>query len=311
MSVQFTTPPPVGPDAKPISLSFPDNCDGGRIAVITFNSPERLNAVNWADMLVFIEILRWIAVQPDILITVLTGTGRYFSAGANVKDPSRTPPKEVEQADRNTHHGRMLIERYFGSRMNTSNGTLARVLNTFPKVLVGAMNGPAVGISAAILGHCDLLYTFDDFFLFTPFTSLALVSEGLASVTFVRKMGLGRAQEALLEGRRMLAPELKEAGFITRIFPKPAPQPASGGDKHATPNILDPVLHHLRSKLLPPTANAFALLYTKNLIQRATYDNLGADAANQNELRGAELVFGSGEPAKQFERLASGGRHKI
>lgn len=276
-----TNKAPVGADSTPISLSFPDDCDGGRIAVITLNQPTRLNALDWVDTLLLIRVLDWIATQPHIVITVLTGRGRYFSAGANVKDPSRTPPKEVADASPDTEEGRSILKRYFGTRLNTSNGTLARALNHHPKILVGAMNGPAVGISAAILGHCDLLYTFEDFFLFTPFTSLALVAEGLASVTFVKKMGLGRAQEALLEGRRMLAPELKDAGFITRIFPKPQ---TSDTSKTATAPILEAVLAHLKAKFMPPTANPFALLFTKNLIQRATYDNLNAETANQNEL---------------------------
>lgn len=45
------------------------------------------------------------------------------------------------------------------------------------------------GISATLLGHCDLVYCFPEFWLLTPFTSLGLVAEGLASVTFVKKVG--------------------------------------------------------------------------------------------------------------------------
>lgn len=94
------------------------------------------------------------------------------------------------------------------------------------------------------------------------------------------------------------------------IFPTPTP-PAGADRKTYTPPIMDHVLPHLASKLLPPVADSFALLYTKKLIRSATYEGKSWEEVNNAEVRGAETVFGSGRPAKQFERLAAGGRHKM
>ncbi|KAJ1029733.1 hypothetical protein NDA13_002976 [Ustilago tritici] len=305
----FTAPPPITPTCTPVALSFPPNCDN-QVAIIALNAPHQLNALGWADYKTITRCLEWITLQPWILITVFTGKGRYFSAGANVKDPSRTVPTHVAHADPNTPEGKEIISDFYSGRAHAGQGKLALALRNHPKVLIAALNGPAVGLSAAILSHCDLVYAYEDFFFFTPFMSLALVAEGLTSVTFIQKMGLGRATEALLEGRKMLAPELKQAGFITRLFKKPDGF-EENKDKMATPPILQDVLEMVREKYLPPNVSAWSLLYTKKLLNDAAYAYAGVDGVNQAELRGAESVFASGAPQARFARIAQGARHKL
>ena len=207
------------PDSTPASLSFPNPTGKseheGIIALITLNAPERLNAVRSEDMRAIAETLQWIAAQDKVVFTVITGRGRFFSAGADVKDPSRAIPPEAEKHPEGSAERRVIYKNHILSRFATGNLSLGESLHRHPKILVGAMNGPAVGICATMLGHCDLLYTHEDFWLSTPFMGLALVSEGLAALTFAKKMGLGRAQVALLEGKRMDAKDLRQSGFVT------------------------------------------------------------------------------------------------
>ncbi|CDW98058.1 hypothetical protein [Sporisorium scitamineum] len=189
-SSTFTSTAPIGPDSAPVSLSFPPNCDN-RVAVITLNAPEKLNALGWADYKSITTSLEWIASQSHILITIFAGKGRYFSAGANIKDPSRTLPAHVESADTTTVSGKTIVADFYAARAHIGQGKLALALRNHPKILIAAFNAPAVGLSAAILSHYDLVYAYNDFFMFTPFMSLALVAEGLTSVTFVKRMGVG------------------------------------------------------------------------------------------------------------------------
>ncbi|SJX61679.1 related to ECI1-delta3-cis-delta2-trans-enoyl-CoA isomerase (N-terminal fragment), partial [Sporisorium reilianum f. sp. reilianum] len=70
-STAFTTTPPVGPDSAPVALSFPPNCDN-RVAVITLNAPDKLNALGAADYKCITQSLEWIALQPHILVTIFT-----------------------------------------------------------------------------------------------------------------------------------------------------------------------------------------------------------------------------------------------
>ena len=213
-----TAEPLLKPDSKPISLSFP-NPSGkpgheGTIAVITLDAPMQLNAMRLQDTHQLIDTLQWIAAQHKILFTVLTGNGRFFSAGADFNDVSRDLPEESRNLPQGSAEHVMAQKLHTLTRMGSSNVVLTEILHRHPKILVGAMNGPAVGLYATMLAHCDLLYTYPDFWLNVPFMSLALVSEGGAALAFARKMGLGRAQVALLEGKKMEADELRQAGFI-------------------------------------------------------------------------------------------------
>lgn len=220
MSLPFTPtrPPPLNAQSSPVRLTFPTTgqpSNAGLVAVITLCTPKNLNAMTSSDMQSLITALEWIDEQPHIVITVLTGEGRYLSAGANVKEGGRNVD-EFEWSKLPPEHEQHLSNKrsYYASRAFLTNGLLTRAFHSHSKLLVAACNGPAVGIMAAVLGHFDLVYCMEDFFLLTPFSSLALVAEAGSSLTFARKMGLGRAQQALIEGRRMSAKELHDAGFV-------------------------------------------------------------------------------------------------
>lgn len=75
----FTSPPPISADAKPLSLSFPEGYDS-RVAVLTLDDVATLNALQYTTTLSLIACLEWIAKQPHLTITILTGRGRFFSA---------------------------------------------------------------------------------------------------------------------------------------------------------------------------------------------------------------------------------------
>lgn len=71
-----------------------------------------------------------------------------------------------------------------------------------------------MGIAAALLGHFDFIYSMPNAWLSVPFTFLGIVAEGGSSVTFVNRMGLAKANEVLIWGKKKEAQELYECGFI-------------------------------------------------------------------------------------------------
>jgi peroxisomal 3,2-trans-enoyl-CoA isomerase len=189
-----TRAPPSTPKSDPITLTFPtlpEPAAAGSVAVITLNSPSTLNALRSIDMQQLIDTMHWINEQPSIIITVLTGTGRFFSAGANVKDAGRTVPSEITDLPPNDPRHVSLKEQFYAQRAYNNNSRLSQSFYHHNKLLVAALNGPAIGISAAVLGYCDLIYCFEEFWFSTPFTSLALVAEGGSTKTFVQKVGMG------------------------------------------------------------------------------------------------------------------------
>jgi peroxisomal 3,2-trans-enoyl-CoA isomerase len=185
-----TRPPPSTASSSPISLTFPTHSGSkaGLIAQLTINSPSNLNALRSTDIQAIIATIEWINEQSDVLITVLTGVGRFFSAGANVSDTARQLPAELSALSPDDPLYHSGLKQFYAQRAYNNNSRFARCLYHHDKVLVAALNGPAVGIAAAGLAYCDFVYCFEEFWLGTPFTSLALVAEAGASKTFVKRV---------------------------------------------------------------------------------------------------------------------------
>lgn len=97
---------------------------------------------------------------------------------------------------------------------------------------------------------------------------------------YLLQLGLGLAQEALLSGRRISASELSSSYFVTRQFKDPINLSSSSSDKNYTAPILEEVLEHLKETYLPPNVDSWALLKTKELIRKATYEPVGLEKGN-------------------------------
>ncbi|KAI6709422.1 enoyl-CoA hydratase/isomerase [Diplocarpon mali] len=98
------------------------------------------------------------------------------------------------------------------------NLNITQAFYTHSKILVSALNGPAIGISAALIAFSDFIYCVPSKFLLTPFSSLGLVAEGGASRVFVQRLGISKANEALIMSKRITAEELLQVGFVNKIF---------------------------------------------------------------------------------------------
>ncbi|KAF7158033.1 hypothetical protein CNMCM5623_002545 [Aspergillus felis] len=269
-----------------ITLKFLD-----RIAIITFNRPEKLNALN-ADLYYLLgERLREIEKRDDIFITILTGTGRYFSAGADV---TSTRPGGGLSSD-----SRREITRTFV----VNNLDLTRTVYNHPKILVAALNGPAVGLSAALVALADFVYAAPHTFLLTPFSSLGLVTEGGASRAFVERLGIAKANEALIMSKRITCEELVATGFVNKVIPAPS------GKSDDSEGFLKKVLEEVDDRL-GTHLNQSSLLKIKELIRRPERELL--DRQNTYEVFAGMERFVKGYPQEEFRKLASGEkRHKL
>lgn len=113
------------------------------LAVITINIPERLNALTTELYRELGGHLRDIAEKDDVTVTVITGVGRFFSAGA---DFQAMPTGEYESE-----------RELWMSRFVQNNLDMTKAFYEHPKILVVALNGPAIGLSAAFVGHADFV----------------------------------------------------------------------------------------------------------------------------------------------------------
>jgi len=263
----------------------------GRTAIITLNNPKKLGAMNQAYYYRLSCLLREVAGDPSISVTVLTGTGRFFSAGADV---TTTRPG----ADSSNPDGaRNDIMRGFVA----NNLDITRSFYTHPKILIAALNGPTVGLSAALLGFCDFVYAAPHTFLLTPFSSLGLVTEGGASAGLVQRMGISKANEALIMSRRISCEELVACGFVNKVF--------SGKDRNDSDGFLKQVLAEVEDKL-GEHLNQDSIVKIKELIRRPFLE--GLEAQGVREVMEGMQRFVVGAPQEEFRKIASGEkRHKL
>jgi peroxisomal 3,2-trans-enoyl-CoA isomerase len=181
-----------------------------------------------------------------------------------------------------------------------NNLNITQAFYTHPKILITALNGPAIGLSAALIAFSDFIYCVPHTFLLTPFSSLGLVAEGGASRAFVQRMGISKANEALIMSKRITAEELLAAGFVNKIF-----DCKKGEDAKFHKLVFEEIDNGLGQHLIGDS-----LLKIKALIRKPERDVL--DAQNVAEVFGGLERFASGIPQEEFRKIASGEkRHKL
>ncbi|KAF2491333.1 ClpP/crotonase [Lophium mytilinum] len=260
----------------------------GNIAIITLNDPKKLNALNADGYHQLAQAMTTVANREDIAITVLTGSGRYFSAGADVSIGGSQPSNED-------------TTRFWLRSFVSQNIYITHAFYTHPKILVTALNGPAVGLSAALIAFSDFIYAAPHAFLLTPFSSLGLVTEGNASRGFVQRLGISKANEALIMSKRISCEELVQVGFVNKVF--------DVGSKDSSDKFLGEVLKEVDDRL-GAHLNADSMVKIKALIRKPERDIL--DRQGVEEVFGGLDRFTKGIPQKEFAALASGAKkHKL
>ncbi|KAK5053283.1 hypothetical protein LTR84_002257 [Exophiala bonariae] len=184
----------------------------GQIGIIKLNRPSSLNAFGGRLLIDLVTALRELDQHPDTVFTVLTGEGRFFSSGADVKaDSTRFDKVYISDAEKKIDYAGGMYKAI----------ELLRSMIDHRKVLVLALNGPAVGGGAAWFpGVADIILSVEDAYLQTPFSALGLVPEFGSATTFAQSIGAHRTNDFLMFGTKLSAKELVDAGLINRLFPK-------------------------------------------------------------------------------------------
>ncbi|KAF7897897.1 uncharacterized protein EAF01_008863 [Botrytis porri] len=253
---------------EPVALEY-----RGRIAVITIDNEKKLNALTQDGYYLIAKFMREVATHDEVFITVLTGKAHR---GADVSI-SREKPVGTDLA-------RHWLTSFVANNLNITNA-----FYTHPKILVTALNGPAVGLSAALIAFSDFIYCAPQTFLLTPFSSLGLVAEGGASRAFVQRLGISKANEALIM-----------IGFVNKIF-----DVEKGETEKFKELVFEEIDNRLGTHLIGDS-----LIKIKALIRKPERDLL--DAQGVAEVFGGLERFAAGIPQEEFRKIASGEKkHKL
>ncbi|KZS82569.1 enoyl-CoA hydratase/isomerase family protein [Mycobacterium persicum] len=173
--------------------------DQNRVRTLTLNRPEALNAFNEALYDATAQALFDAALDPEVSVVLLTGSGRGFSAGTDLAE------MQARITDPDFEEGR------YGFR------GLVESLGSFPKPLVCAVNGVGVGIGTTILGYADLAFMSSTARLKCPFTSLGVAPEAASSYLLPQLVGRQNAAWLLMSSEWVGAAEALRMGLVWRV----------------------------------------------------------------------------------------------
>jgi len=174
---------------------------GGELR-ITLNRPDAMNAWNKQFGVDLLAAVREAAEDDGVRSVTITGAGRGFSSGADLKagfDPTPEGYPDVQTA---------LLERYHPIIVG---------LRELPKPVLAAVNGPAVGIGCSLALACDLIVARESAYFLLAFVNIGLVPDGGSSLLLPERVGLARATEMAMLGERISATQALEWGLINRV----------------------------------------------------------------------------------------------
>jgi enoyl-CoA hydratase len=178
-----------------VDISHPD--DG--VAVVTINRPEALNALNGAQLRAVRDTLGRLAEDPGVRVVVITGEGRAFAAGADIKEMLKMGVAEAGAWAALGHE-------------------CTRLLETMPKATVAAINGFALGGGCEFALACDLRYASSDAKIGQPEIAVGVIPGWGGTQRLGRVAGVGCAKELILTGRAVDADEALRRGLVNAVF---------------------------------------------------------------------------------------------
>ncbi|XP_054161657.1 enoyl-CoA delta isomerase 2-like [Oppia nitens] len=177
------------------------------VAIIRLNRPHKYNALTKQMYDSVITSLTDAATDQSIKLALITGTGSYYSAGNDLN----IYEKSFKHFDGHMNHTvDNLIEKF---------RQFVIAFIDFPKPLIAAVNGPAIGVAATTLALVDCAVASDTAYFLTPFSSMGLSAEGCSSYTFPQIMGQSMAGQMLYFNHKMSATEALQSGLVSRVIP--------------------------------------------------------------------------------------------
>ena len=233
-----------------------------QILTISFNRPSKMNALTREMYAGLAHALNDAAGDFGVRAVIITSEGDHFTAGNDIGDFMSNPPTDSDSD----------VARFLGSLLN------------FPKPLIAAVKGNAVGVGTTMLLHCDVVIASPTAKFSMPFASLGLVPEAGSSYLFPRLVGYQRSAQIFMTGESFGADAAKEMGLVAQI----ESDPISGATK---------IAQHIAQQ--PPQA----IINTKALLKSGSHD--AVEAVMRAEFELFSLALQSEEAMEAFMKFMS------
>jgi enoyl-CoA hydratase len=171
------------------------------MALVTFNRPKALNALNGALLDEFSDALDEIAGNPALKVLILTGAGdKSFVAGADINELARFSPLQ-------------------GKRFSEKGQDAFFKLQALPIPVIAAVNGFALGGGSEIALACDFIFASENAKFGLPEITLGIIPGFGGTQRLPRLVGQSMAKELIFTGRMLSAQEARDIGLVNRVFP--------------------------------------------------------------------------------------------
>lgn len=179
--------------------SFVSLASEGRVAVVTLNRPQAMNALSGAFADELADVLSGLADDGDVWVVVLAAAGdKAFCVGADLKERANFTLDDF-------HRNRLQVRRVFAALRNLPQPTIASVF------------GFALGGGFELALSCDLIVAADDAVFGLPETRVGLIPAGGGTQLLTRRLGVARAKDMIFRGRRIDAAEARDLGLVVEV----------------------------------------------------------------------------------------------
>jgi enoyl-CoA hydratase/carnithine racemase len=172
----------------------------GKVSVLTFNQP-KVNLFSTDVLEDFIRALETLGQSRDVKVLVITGEGKTFIAGANIKDMARYSPDEAEKFSKLFHRALNMVE-------------------NFSRPVIAAVNGYVLGGGCELILACDLVVTSDEAVFGQPEIDLGIIPGAGGTQRLKARIGKIKAKELIFTGRKVSADEALSIGLVNKVVPK-------------------------------------------------------------------------------------------
>jgi len=170
------------------------------VALLKVNRPQAMNALNQEVLLELLAAFQSLEKDENVRVIILTGEGKAFVAGADIKEMVSLPAQEARRFSKTGH-------------------SVMETMGSIGKPIIAAVNGFALGGGMELALACDFIYASDDAKFGQPEINLGIIPGFGGTQRLARLIGKAQAKELIYTGKMIGAQEAKELGIVNKVFP--------------------------------------------------------------------------------------------